>query len=445
MALAIGQHVSANYAGADSTTTAAITTSTTTNFVIFTVGEGGTGAPTISDSKSNTWTQRATVTCPGGYIEEPYHVFTCIGATGGSSHTFTASKTGAYQSIFVVEITGTAAWGEVASATLTADPKVTAAVSAAAGSALIAFSGGEGQSSASWGGSFTVQDSITSGSYWQGSSAARIVSSASSYTAPCTTGNGTLSAAFLVELTDAGGGGPTYTLTADGGSYALAGAAAGTLYNRRIAADGGLYSITGTAAATLYGRVMVADAGAYALTGTAAGTVLSIVMPANAGSYALTGAAAGTLYNRVIAAASGTYSLTGADATLTYTPAGSYTLTCDPGAYSIAGAAAATLYNRALTSDPGTYNLTGTAAATTRSISMDADAGSYALTGTAASGVYSRIMTAGGGNYVLSGSDAVTSYSGAYVAVRSFFLSYSAASSIAFSSGFREIATFSSR
>lgn len=273
MALAIGQHVASGYSNLNSVTTSAITTSTTTNFILITISENGTGAPTITDSKSNTWTQRATVTCPGGYTEEPYHIFTSIGATGGSSHTFTASKSDGFPSIFVVEITGSAAYGEVLSATLTADPKVTAALTAAAGSALVAFSGGEGQTSASWGGSFTGQDSITDSAYWQGSSAARIVSSAGSYTAPCTTGNGTLSAAFLLELTDAGGGG-SQTVTASGV------ASAETF---------GSATVTPGAVSILPGGIASAEAfGTAALTATYTVTASGIASAESVGNPALT-------------------------------------------------------------------------------------------------------------------------------------------------------------
>lgn len=207
-------------------------------------------------------------------------------------------------------------------------------------------------------------------------------------------------------------GGPTYTLTADGGSYTLTGTAASTLYNRVVTAAGGSYTLTGTAATLTHNYSMPVDPGSYTLTGTAAGTVYNRVIAATAGSYTLTGTAAGTLYNRVVVADGGTYSLTGSDVTLTYTPAGGYTLTCDVGSYTLTGTSANTAYNRVITADGGSYSLTGIDATLARNFSMPADSGSYTLTGTAAGTLYNRVLPADGGSYVLTGSSATTTYSG---------------------------------
>lgn len=62
--------------------------------------------------------------------------------------------------------------------------------------------------------------------------------------------------------------GPTYTVTADGGSYALSGIAVDLLKNSKIQAAGGAYSLSGTAATLLKNSKLQADAGLYALIGS---------------------------------------------------------------------------------------------------------------------------------------------------------------------------------
>ena len=115
-----------------------------------------------------------------------------------------------------------------------------------------------------------------------------------------------------------------------------------------VAAGGDTYTLT-------------ADSGSFALTGQAAGLALNRVLSAASGSFALTGQAAGLAVNRTLSAASGSYSLTGQNATLTYTPTSTatYTLAAASGSFAVSGQDVVLAYNRVLSAANGSYLLTG--------------------------------------------------------------------------------------
>lgn len=190
-----------------------------------------------------------------------------------------------------------------------------------------------------------------------------------------------------LSINGATGGGGGYTITADGGAYALTGATAALRAGRRLTASAGAYTITGADA--LRDFSMVAAAGSYAFTGAVAALSHGYRLTAAGGSYALTGAAAGLKAGRKIAAAAGSYTLTGAAATLTYTPAGA-----DP----------------VLTADAGTYTLTGAAVGFAVAHKVSTAGGTYAFTGAAAALRVGRVLAAGGGAYALTGADATLTY-----------------------------------
>ncbi len=164
------------------------------------------------------------------------------------------------------------------------------------------------------------------------------------------TGAGRMNA--WMDYTSSGGGGPTYTLGADGGTFALTGAAAGLIYGRRLQADAGSFALTGAAANLVRGRRLVADSGAFTFTGADATLTYTPVggytLVAESGSYTFTGQPANLIYNRVLVAQAGAYALTGSDATLTYTGTpGSYTLTAESDSYTLSGPDATLMYSGA--------------------------------------------------------------------------------------------------
>jgi hypothetical protein len=230
---------------------------------------------------------------------------------------------------------------------------------------------------------------------------------------------------------DYGGGAATaYSLTADPGSYSLAGSDAATRMGRRLTGDAGSYAVTGSEASLRVGHVLVTDAGAFLLTGSAATTRAGRVLTADTGSYVSTGSAATFRRGYVLSLDAGAYALTGAVATLVKT--GALSLTADPGVYAITGAEATLLVtrllsadagsysvtgidallrqHRALTGDPGAYAATGADATLVKvgSSSLTADAGAYSVAGVAAALQQHRVLTADPGTYSLTGADVAT-------------------------------------
>lgn len=78
-------------------TTDAINTTGATLLVIGLSYHDGT-SPTISDSKSNTWTA---LTARGGVSANATRLYYCLGGTVGTGHTFTVAGTGIYPAIAV--------------------------------------------------------------------------------------------------------------------------------------------------------------------------------------------------------------------------------------------------------------------------------------------------------------------------------------------------------
>jgi hypothetical protein len=128
-----------------------------------------------------------------------------------------------------------------------------------------------------------------------------------------------------------------FSISADAGSFSIAGTAASLEYGHRLAADSGSYSISGTAASLEVGREVAADSGSYAISGTAASLLVGREVAADSGSLSIGGTAASLEYGHVIAAAAGAYSISGADATLTHTQPGAYSIAAESGSFSISG------------------------------------------------------------------------------------------------------------
>lgn len=152
-----------------------------------------------------------------------------------------------------------------------------------------------------------------------------------------------------------------YTLTAETGSFALAGNAAGLAASRQLAAA----------------------AGSFALAGIDAGLKRGYPLVASAGTFALTGQAAALKADRGLAAGAGAFALTGIDVGLVYTPAsGAYTLTADAGAFALTGNVAGLTVARKLSAAAGSFTIAGQDATLTRGgYRLVAEAGSFALAG----------------------------------------------------------------
>jgi hypothetical protein len=232
-----------------------------------------------------------------------------------------------------------------------------------------------------------------------------------------------------VHYTEAAGGG---TLTADVGSFALTGIAAGLLASRQITAETGTFALSGIDADLVYlapvgpTYTLTAEVGSFILTGIAAalepqelilgvwqdaGVIAAFdqnVITAEVGSFTLTGIAADLVSSRVLTADAGEFTLTGIDASL----ASVSVLVADVGEFVLTGNAVEFVASRVLTADTGAFVLTGNAADLAYSAdpgptaTLTAEAGSFALTGIDAGLFAARLLSADVGEFDLDGIDA---------------------------------------
>ena len=233
------------------------------------------------------------------------------------------------------------------------------------------------------------------------------------------------------------GGGATYTLTADAGSYAVTGNAAALTIERALALDAGSYAVTERDAALTVSRTLSLDVGSFTFTGRDAALIVSRALSldvgsytftgrdatldyiesgehppinADAGAYTLTGHDAALSVQRALTADAGAYSVTGRDATLNVKRP---PLTADAGAYSVIGRDATLTVARVLSLDAGAYTFTGRDAALSHVYALDADAGAYSLTGRDITTKRHYALACDAGHYTISGRDASLIYSGA--------------------------------
>jgi hypothetical protein len=219
-----------------------------------------------------------------------------------------------------------------------------------------------------------------------------------------TTANGTAREFAYLFLFDAPASG-AFELSADPGSYAITGAAAGVVAARVTDASPGSYALTGVVAGTVAGRAVNAAPGSYAVSGQAAGLLRDALVSASPGAYSVTGAVAGLLAGYVVSASPGTYVLTGIDAELVYSPlAGAFVLSADPGAYALTGLTAGLLADRAVNASPGSFALTGALTGLLRAALVGASPGAYVITGSSAGVPAARSLNSAPGAYALTGS-----------------------------------------
>lgn len=219
MAIALAQSVSAGAPGADSTTTGSLTTTASgSTFIIGAHWQGGSTPPTISDSKSNTYTLIGSVrqVDNNGSFLSHIGLWYVENGTGGSSHTFTAAKTGGYTSVYAGEITGGLTSGildQNTGAALDASSPVTSGsiTTTQAAELLIGLVGtyhtGSGPAYTA-NNSFSIAQQITDATnYWTGCLVSRVVSSTGTYETDVSVTNLTQGAALIATFKEDGGGG----------------------------------------------------------------------------------------------------------------------------------------------------------------------------------------------------------------------------------------------
>lgn len=131
------------------------------------------------------------------------------------------------------------------------------------------------------------------------------------------------------------------------------------------------------------GFTLTADAGSFALNGQAAGLLAARKLPAAYGAFSLNGQTVGLKYGRKLAAVSGSFALNGQSITLTYSGGGPKVMVADAGVFSLTGQTLTLRYSRKVAADLGSFALNGQNVSLVYSggYRLGADAGQFALTG----------------------------------------------------------------
>lgn len=430
MAIAVGQHTHlANTFLAGGVTTPSITTSASgSSFLLCLILAVGL-APTISDSKSNTYTLVGTTST--SIFGEIISMYLSTNGTGGSGHTASASWTGSgLGDLYLIEITGGATsglldqisspqWNDDSSSPFTTNATGTLSQANELAVAFTATGTNSGTETLTWGNGFTQIDADGNSSGATGGTAFLVTSATTPVVASFTSaGAGTTEAVSMVATFKALAA-TSFTLSAANGSYVLSGEAT-TLTataSNTLAANFGSYTITGRATTLTPHLVLVAGAGSYALTGEAVtlaqGNSPNTFLLASAGTYNYTGAPASSDFS--FPAAFGSYSETGESVGLTSgTGATSFFLIANPATYNYIGASSSSDFNSIVSQ--GTYALTGKSVTLTEVTSgtLVAGAGSFAITGKAAtlSTATGLFLVASSGIYSLVGEAATLTESG---------------------------------
>jgi hypothetical protein len=218
--MSLGAHTSAHSITAltaFTTTTPKTTSATGSTFYVFVSFNSGTIV--VTDTFGNTYSQVNTTVSSGGAQYEGA-LFKSAGASGGASHTWTATFSGGvgaqFSSLFVVEDTGSPTVDQELNGIFdnaTPFTSNTTATTAQAVELLIAFTttgtNTAGPEVLTWGNGFTQLDAEPDGNFVTGATASLVTSSVGTYQASFTSaGAGTNDAiVFLVALKESGGGG----------------------------------------------------------------------------------------------------------------------------------------------------------------------------------------------------------------------------------------------
>lgn len=194
----------------------------------------------------------------------------------------------------------------------------------------------------------------------------------------------------------------SYSLTADAGTFALTGNAAGLAYGYKLPAVTATFSLVGNATGLAYGRKLTAAVGTFALTGNTTGLRAARKLAVTTATFALTGNATGLTYGRKLTAATATFSLTGnavglKDARKFAVATGSFALT---------GNATGLRTGYRLTAATGSFALTGQAVGLQRALRLTVSSGTYALTGNATALTNARRLSVSAGAFILTGNNA---------------------------------------
>lgn len=202
-------------------------------------------------------------------------------------------------------------------------------------------------------------------------------------------------------------------LDAAAGEFTLAGQDAGLEQGYALSCDAGSFTLTGQDATLTATRTLSCDSGEFTFTGQDASLESGATLAAEAGSFTLTGQAANLEVGRMLDAGSGEFTLIGQEVTLTYAPAGAYSITADAGTFTLTGEAASLTATRTLSCDAGSFTLIGQDATLQHGYSLGCDAGSFTLTGQDTSFQRALALACNAGAFTLTGQAVTLTYSAA--------------------------------
>lgn len=305
MAIDVGASVVSGFDSSGTTTTDAITTAGSgSSFVICVVYEAGATEPTISDSKSNSYTRIGSVQQVSTTYSAYAAWYLCTNGTGGSGHTFTAAKASSYPTVFACEITG----GVTASlldqntgaALDSTSPIASGTITTTQANALLLGFTGTAQNSTGVftpGNSFTTVQSLGDAAFWTGNLAKRVVSSTGTYESNCAITNLLQGAALVASFKAAGSSASTMT--------AAAGAAtASTMTGRSTAVTTKTVAAGAATAGTRAGKATAVASKSSAAGVATAGTLVGSAKNGSVMTAAAGAATAGSLTGRSTAVAS---------------------------------------------------------------------------------------------------------------------------------------------
>lgn len=167
----VGASTKVSGTNADANTTPSMTTQSGSRMLVIAMGIAGGGTPTCTDSKGNTYTLiESSLDLGSNAYYNDLHVFEATGITGGSGHTVTVARAGAYNSIVAVEVRGATTRTSGLGTRATGSPYTSNSQTPSAAALLLAVMGAETSFNATpsyaWSNGFTTVQGEASSTDW---------------------------------------------------------------------------------------------------------------------------------------------------------------------------------------------------------------------------------------------------------------------------------------
>lgn len=276
MALAVGQVSKGGTTGGTTATTTAVNTATSGSTFEVAVIYDGTSFTSITDNKSNTWTQVGTETTING-SNAKCRRYKKEGGAGGTGHTVTVTCASGIIVVLFMEITGSTVVSDGTpsqardNASPFASPSITTTSATTLLTSVVWGDSGSNPATTAESTGFSVQVSELDGSsYWVAALATRAVTSTGTYNSSFTQSGTTNSVVGILAWKETGSSGTN--ITSGLGQLTLTGYAPTIRVPERISAGLGQLTFTGLAPTVSSGtgnQSVSAGLGALTLTGLA--------------------------------------------------------------------------------------------------------------------------------------------------------------------------------